>query len=235
MDDEKNGRRDYSSRRQAPFDVRRRRRRPTSYRADAVFKLIVALESAFLLFMWLDPFVWWSGTVSSPTNRTEDRSNFYHKLATRISNQDEEYTPTSPTLIVGGSDGSGTRAIAKTLKSLGVDMKMDDKQTFDVHAPDRSQGWTRLVNMVLNETRSTNYEIDDLSNKTRSKLLMLLRNGFWKTVKAYRLTKSQPLNLTGIFVAFKAPATMVLLPLLKEVIGPVKFIHVVRDGRDIAL
>ena len=33
---------------------------------------------------------------------------------------------------------------------------------------------------------------------------------------------------------FKAPISMVLLPLFAEVLGPFKFVHVVRDGRDLA-
>jgi len=34
---------------------------------------------------------------------------------------------------------------------------------------------------------------------------------------------------------WKAPVSMLLLPFLREVFGPIKFLHVVRDGRDIAL
>jgi hypothetical protein len=40
---------------------------------------------------------------------------------------------------------------------------------------------------------------------------------------------------TGVSVGFKAPITVTLLPLLKDTFGQIKYVHVVRDGRDVSL
>ena len=58
-----------------------------------------------------------------------------------------------PILIVGGTDGSGTRsADVDTLGSLlGVTVFADDEQTMDIHASAliRKQGWSALVTTFL--------------------------------------------------------------------------------------
>ena len=213
---------------------------PPPRQSVAMWKAIAALELVFLVFMWTDPFLLWTSPFNSsgPGTFLSSKSglNIYAQ-STRSSNYYyRNYIPTTPTLLIGGTDGSGTRAIAKTMQSLGVVMKLDDPHTLDVHASARFKGWTRIVQQVLKETLSASYELSDLSNITHARLVSVLRYSFWNTVKQYRLNnKRQPLNTTGIFVGIKAPATMLLLPLLQQAIGPIKFIHVVRDGRDISL
>jgi hypothetical protein len=65
-----------------------------------------------------------------------------------------------PLLIIGGSDGSGTRAFVDIIRELGVVIVADDAQSFDVHAAQMfgHQGWPGLVNAVLNVTHTANYE-----------------------------------------------------------------------------
>jgi hypothetical protein len=48
-------------------------------------------------------------------------------------------------------------------------------------------------------------------------------------------TEASVIRSTLVQYGFKAPVTMLLLPFLREVFGPIKFLHVVRDGRDVAL
>lgn len=238
------------------------RRRPR--RSDTVFKVIVAVEILFLVFMWtvvpdkiqsfgLREHFSTFREIEKPYNKSQRRRQeaqqrnshhwfFGHRFSRHNkndmhhNNNMQHFTPKEPTLVIGGSDGSGTRAIAATIQQLGVHMKMDDRETLDVWAPPRSGGWARLVNMVLNTTHCINYELDDLPNETRQVLNMLL-NRFWGEIKRFGRSAEnrQPVVKMGVFAGFKAPATMVLLPLLKEVIGPIKYLHVVRDGRDIAL
>ena len=213
-----------------PSNINMARRRQPSV---AIFKIIVALELSFLVFMWMDPLLFWAHSFTQTTSFKVH--NIYAQSSRESDLYYKDYIPTTPTLLIGGTDGSGTRAIAKTMKSLGVVMKLDDPHTLDVHAPVRSKGWTQLVQRVLQETHSAHYHLEDLSNTTKTRLISLLRHSFWKSVKQFRLTKRQPLNSTGVFVGLKAPAMMLLLPLLQQAIGPIQFIHVVRDGRDIAL
>jgi hypothetical protein len=159
-----------------------------------------------------------------------------------------------PFLIVGGSDGSGTRAFVQTLMDLGVTMVADAWNTMDIHGEemvltgvngDNKQqqiGWPPLVQLVLNATHSANYDISDLPSPVREKAVNALQ-----TLKASLLVKGKEARLqypnpkalvnpaTGVQYGWKAPISMVLLPLLQHVMGPIKFVHVVRDGRDVAL
>lgn len=70
-----------------------------------------------------------------------------------------------PVLVVGGSDGSGTRAFVDALRELGVVVVADDAETFDVHASEMfsHKGWPGLVTAVLNVTHSASYGWDDLA------------------------------------------------------------------------
>lgn len=182
-------------------------------------------------------------------------------------------------LIVGGSDGSGTRAFVSALGKLGVPMIVDDRGTLDIHGKPLfdKQGWPPLVQLVLNHTHSANYNVRDLPedvsviiteeltklkedlikrgarydnkelNKIKRKLnhypnnhhiptqhLRKPTNGFERhhrnlledTIPTERLNKT---NL--VQYGWKAPVSMLLLPFLREVFGPIKFLHVIRDGR----
>ena len=75
-----------------------------------------------------------------------------------------------PTLVIGGSDVSGTRAFVSYMKELGVPMWIEDKQTLDVHGAVMfdSKGWPPLANLVLNTTHSANYEVKQLPNETQA-------------------------------------------------------------------
>jgi hypothetical protein len=147
-----------------------------------------------------------------------------------------------PLLIVGGSDGSGTRAFVDTLGRLGVPMLVDDSGTMDVHASTLfdGKGWPSLVELVMNNTRTANYEFEDLpagvQEKARSELEKLKDEYEGRAIKL--LAKKKQGNKRAsekVEYGFKAPISMLLLPLLLEVYGSVKFLHVVRDGRDVAL
>lgn len=59
-----------------------------------------------------------------------------------------------PVLVVGGSDGSGTRGVMDILLRLRVDVVFEDKGTMDVHGAEmfNGLGWPELVRLVLNGT-----------------------------------------------------------------------------------
>lgn len=51
-------------------------------------------------------------------------------------------------LMVGGTDGSGTRSVVDLLENLGVMMAVDDEGTMDVHGEEMQGGWPPIVKKV---------------------------------------------------------------------------------------
>eukprot|EP00980_Cylindrotheca_fusiformis_P008131 scaffold1727_cov133-Cylindrotheca_fusiformis.AAC.34 len=110
-------------------------------------------------------------------------------------------------------------------------------------------GWPGLVKFVMNETRgSVDYKWDDLS-PTAQRILRHEVKKFCKHLwlahqnlerKKDKLEKVLIPHATKIKFAIKAPASMLVFPVLKHVFekeldSPVKFLHIVRDGRDMSL
>jgi len=155
-------------------------------------------------------------------------------------------------LIVGGSDGSGTRAFVRILEQLDVPMVVQDRGTMDVHAKEmyHGQGWPTLVISVLNVTRSASYNVHDLPvtlfESTQREIGKFL-NSMQKAGKALvsstvtsaavpgRTSTIEKKWATGVLWGFKAPVSILLLPLFREQLPAMKVLHVVRDGRDTAL
>lgn len=283
------------------------RRKSKKYKPEVIFKVIVAAEVIFLVFMWFfysdrlrSSSLWHrSASISlhSPTMRmshqistddayddddsaseeedddeeervpvweqilreeSRERYNRERKKRKREQQQKQELAKAGlldkipeqfqgPTLIIGGSDGSGTRAFAKTMLQLGVPMRVDDKDTLDVHGAVMydGQGWPPLAKSILNVTHSANYELSDLPQTTKESVtheMQLLKDSFdeWQLKFEQRYFVKTHMNQTiprasNAAIGFKAPVTMLLLPVLKQVFGKVKYLHVVRDGRDVSL
>jgi hypothetical protein len=150
---------------------------------------------------------------------------------------------TKPLLLIGGSDGSGTRSFVDAIKKVGVTVIADDKDTFDVHAAPlfNREGWPALVNLVLKETHSGNYQWEDLPQYTRE-VIDFEMTKFVKSTRArykrLREFEEKSSQVTAVAYAMKAPVSMLILPIMARYFSPktgIKFIHVVRDGRDVAL
>jgi hypothetical protein len=141
-------------------------------------------------------------------------------------------------LILGGSDGSGTRSFVQHLIQLGIPMIYDDEITMDVHGRSMSEGdgWPQIVRMVLDSVHSANYNVSSLPDTVKEIALFHLNNLKKELTRKFenRFRDGERVK-SGILFGFKAPVTMLLLPILREVFGTVKFLHVVRDGRDVAL
>jgi hypothetical protein len=148
-------------------------------------------------------------------------------------------------LVVGGSDGSGTRAFVRLLASMGVPMLLDDAVTMDIGASllYAGQGWPPLVKEALLYRK---YPVDQWPSsvqnqsqfqlhKLRSHLDKRSARQLRKLQSMYHIMSSQ--LATSVSYGFKAPITMVLVPLIQAYLYPTgfKYVHVVRDGRDIAL
>jgi hypothetical protein len=228
------------------------------------FKYLLALIAAQISMMVLGGIIWVSssddalavnGSISGLPNRytwSQDHSRKRHFLAPSERDVKEtaldeysnhpnlnlslEHQPAI--LILGGSDGSGTRAFVQHLIQLGIPMIYDDEITMDVHGRSMSDGdgWPQIVRMVLDSVHSANYNVSSLPDNAKeiavfhlTKLKKELTRKFDNRFRDGARVKS------GVLFGFKAPVTMLLLPILKEVFGNVKFLHVVRDGRDVAL
>jgi hypothetical protein len=137
-------------------------------------------------------------------------------------------------LVVGGSDGSGTRAFVEILRQLGVPMLSDDPISLDVHGDTMmgGMGWPPLARAVLRETRSSNYQLDHLSDSLRNMTITELTALYNK----FRIRgKKLKGNVDKVTFGFKAPVSMLLVPILRQVLGPMRYLHIVRDGRDVSL
>eukprot|EP00549_Striatella_unipunctata_P022831 CAMPEP_0118693648 /NCGR_PEP_ID=MMETSP0800-20121206/12034_1 /TAXON_ID=210618 ORGANISM="Striatella unipunctata, Strain CCMP2910" /NCGR_SAMPLE_ID=MMETSP0800 /ASSEMBLY_ACC=CAM_ASM_000638 /LENGTH=333 /DNA_ID=CAMNT_0006591925 /DNA_START=96 /DNA_END=1097 /DNA_ORIENTATION=- len=100
-------------------------------------------------------------------------------------------------------------------------------------------GWPPLVKLALEITHSANYEFKDLPKERRDKLMeeiALLTEDIQAGVLLGKRVLGHPNELaTGTTFAIKAPASMLLVPAFLAKWGKMRFIHVVRDGRDVAL
>jgi hypothetical protein len=149
-----------------------------------------------------------------------------------------------PILIVGGSDGSGTRGVVDMLQRLKIDMIVQDKYNQgDIHAPQMFQGkgWPPLALLGLQARNgSLLYEFDDMlpwaqrqAELNVKKLLAHLKQSYkmYLPTKYPTLVETNGTSLSnGVSYGFKAPITMLLLPILSHVIGrPIKFVHVLRE------
>lgn len=149
-----------------------------------------------------------------------------------------------PMVLIGGSDGSGTRAFVDALSKMGVIVVADDRETFDIHgaALFRRAGWPALVNAVLKHTHSGNFEWEDLPEATRQEIDVEVRKFVDQIALRYgrlkRTAVTRQIQALDVTYVMKAPVSMLILPIMVKyfgVKGKIKFIHVVRDGRDVAL
>jgi hypothetical protein len=143
-------------------------------------------------------------------------------------------------LIVGGSDGSGTRAFVQVLEQLEVPMVIDDRGTMDVHAKEifNGAGWPALVSQVLNVTHAATYNVEELPES----LTELALQELGKLSKALEMrgrmmyqTGAGKVMASGVAWGFKAPVSILLLPFFRKRLPAFKLLHIVRDGRDVAL
>jgi hypothetical protein len=162
-----------------------------------------------------------------------------------ILSTDDNMSKSNCVLIVGGTDGSGTRRVVQVLTDLGVLMVSEDPETYDIHA-DSVGGWPPTVTTVLRETKSLNYNIRSLAvstqNRVKSSANQIIKQAEVDSTKPTstrlavggQLPRPQGHLASGVKYGFKAPVSMTLVPVWAELLPDFKFLHVVRDGRDIA-
>ncbi|MFN3460611.1 MAG: sulfotransferase [Oceanibaculum sp.] len=133
-------------------------------------------------------------------------------------------SPSMGPILIGATGGSGTRAIRDALIAAGFFMGTTVNHAGDLrHAPPVLD---RLINPVLERTGSLDYRLADLPDTLVETGLDGLRD-----VAATVLAEGGHPALWG----WKNPRLMFVLPFLAEALPGLRFIHVLRDGRDIAL
>ena len=121
-------------------------------------------------------------------------------------------TPRAP-MVIGGTGGSGTRAVAAVVRAGGgniganLNHALDDREIADFH--------DRWINLWLTEPEASEAPM-------RRELTALLES------------RSGAAGETAVW-GWKCPTSIYLLPFLDHVVPGFRFLHVVRDGRDMAL
>jgi hypothetical protein len=130
-----------------------------------------------------------------------------------------------PPIVIGATGGSGTRVVHAALADAGVYLGANLN-----HAGDAMEFEPLLddaINEIIGRTRALDYEPSALPLDTRR--LLLARLG--RTIDAYRCGIPAGAARWG----WKNPRSMYILPLIAALHPDLTFIHVIRDGRDMAL
>jgi hypothetical protein len=148
-------------------------------------------------------------------------------------------------LVVGGTDGSGTRRVVQILTQLGVTMVSEDPETYDIHA-DAVGGWPPIVSPVIEQAKSLAYDPITLpaalQTKMKTSLQTLLdivesdshKPTSYVLAKGGALPRPKGISVSRIKYGFKAPVAMTLAPYWAYMLPHFRLLHVLRDGRDIA-
>lgn len=148
-------------------------------------------------------------------------------------------------LVVGGTDGSGTRRVVQLLTNLGVLIVSEDPETYDIHA-DLFGGWPKVVTPVLEAAGSIIYDTKDLPPQLQTSTETNLRRLLTQAERDSHKPESKRLAVGGalptppdvhasnVLYGFKAPVAMTLVPWWRKLNSHFMFLHVLRDGRDIA-
>jgi hypothetical protein len=127
-------------------------------------------------------------------------------------------------IVIGGTGGSGTRAVAQFCSVNGVHMGADLNESWD--AVPFFPVLSRIIDPILTETRSLDYSPDDLPAEMRRDAISALEGAAEAHLKGW--SGKSPWG-------FKNPRQIFVLPLLAALFPGLIFVHVVRDGRDVVL
>jgi len=127
-------------------------------------------------------------------------------------------------LVIGGTGGSGTRALRAALAAAGVFMGVRLNESGD--AMDFEPFLDDWINPLLGRARSLDYRLQDLP----AEILVPVRHGFRAALATY--VRDRP---RGRIWGWKNPRSMYVLPVILDRCPGTRFIHMVRDGRDMAV
>jgi len=129
-------------------------------------------------------------------------------------------------VVIGATGGSGTRVIHGVLETAGLFMGHRQKLNHAGDAMDIEPVLDAYINPILSATNTLDYETDDLPKKLRTAASRDL------AIAVARFLSALPAPRTRW--GWKNPRSMYILPLIHALLPEVRFIHLVRDGRDMA-
>jgi hypothetical protein len=129
-------------------------------------------------------------------------------------------------IVMGGSGGSGTRALAEFLHANGVALPRSANQALDCAA---FEGFLdRWVDRIAERTKSLDYRFADLPEAMRADI----ERDLAQCLAQIRATlKPKDAARWG----WKCPRSIFVLPVLAALVPDLTFVHLVRDGRDMLL
>ena len=130
-------------------------------------------------------------------------------------------------VVIGASGGSGSRVLCRLAIECGIDMGNHLNKALDALA--LVPFYEATINTVLARTGSLDYSLAQLPADERQRSLAILERCL-RTHRAQsgRRVHSKPWG-------FKNPRSLYVLPFLAVALPGFRFVHLVRDGRDIAL
>ncbi|MBN8532356.1 MAG: sulfotransferase [Alphaproteobacteria bacterium] len=132
--------------------------------------------------------------------------------------------PSSSPFVIGGTGGSGTRVVHAVLGQCGVFMGRNLNEAGD--AMDFEPFLDEAINPLLSRTRSLNYNLADLGPGPWDEAVEKIQ----AIIRRYRAEAPRGAKGWG----WKNPRSMYVLPLIHQVFPDFRFIHLVRDGKDMA-
>jgi hypothetical protein len=126
-------------------------------------------------------------------------------------------------VVIGATGGSGTRAVHGVLQELGLFMGVRLNGAGD--AMDMEPFLDRWINPLIASHNRLDYAWNDLGWYLRWRSRSALKRG----LQAF--LRERP---TGQPWGWKNPRAMYVLPVIAATVPGVRFLHVVRDGRDMA-
>lgn len=133
---------------------------------------------------------------------------------------------TPSVLILGGLEGSGASAVLDALMHYKISiLTLDEASTQNIEA------WQNIENAVLEAgIQTANYDFASLPESTQTAVKIE-----WQKIMQMMPQFSAEGGRT-ILYAIQAQDALFLLPVLKALISqPIKFLHCIRDGRDLSL
>jgi hypothetical protein len=135
--------------------------------------------------------------------------------------------PASRPLVILGTGGSGTRAVASLAREAGYYMGSNLNPAGDSLDLGRPMGrWPNRYLRVSNWVE----EIWNGSDRRRFRYPPAMATDFRVAIEEHRRGLDDPEAAWG----WKAPRTILLLPFVHEMLPSARIVHLVRDGRDMA-
>jgi hypothetical protein len=235
------------------------------FRSNSILTINPSLEQdALELLVWLDTTLGGGGEQDREelaeleahlVQMTEDRLDHGYALEheLEVSAIDNYYNRShgffkksdQPTvLLVGGMKGSGTRAVVDALMQLQIPMITLERTARQQQDIDRGAfhtgqiAWRAMINLVISSgINSPNYEFSDLPKLTQLRMRQEWEK-FYQGFVAKHLPEptSTVYRRRSILFGFQAHDSLLMVPVFQHfMLGPLKVIQVVRDGRDVSL